>query len=134
MKTFDVKKQKSDDDSADSDSSDSEVLPSPGESDEATSQADSFVIGTAAVHPVTQNADVCFRALTGIDETAREITRVHGETLVRGEISYWQVFYRVDAADSSEQLLAQLQRKYDEAVAYRNQLMYQYNARSIRRC
>jgi hypothetical protein len=96
--------------------------------------SDNFVIGTAAVDPWTQNADVCFRAVSGVDQTAREITRFQGETFARGEISYWHVFYRVSSKDDPQQFVALVQRKYDETVAYRNQLMQLYNARTIRRC
>ncbi len=92
------------------------------------------MIATAAVHPTTENADVCFRAVAGLDEAAREITRFQGDTFARGEISYWHVYYRMSAEGDSQQLVDQLQRKYDETVAYRNQLMRQYSARTIRRC
>lgn len=99
-----------------------------------TQPAPGYVIGTAAVHPQTGNADVCFRVVTGVDETARVITDTHRDTMARGEASHWHVFYRLPGDVDAQPVLVLLQRKYDEQVAYRTRLMQQYKARSIRRC
>jgi len=96
-------------------------------------ETDYFLVGTAVLNKSSQHADVCFQIKKGQKEAAEYITdfsmRPAGDSLWK-----WQVFFRLKDQESAEKALQFVRNQYDQQVAYRQQLMKAYKAKTIRRC
>jgi len=95
--------------------------------------SDFFVVGTAELTQTTGHADVCFQVRQGQRETAEYLVDYVAQAPARA-LRKWHVFHRLKDDATAQEALEFTRRQYDQMQTYRDRLMRQYQARSMRRC
>ena len=94
---------------------------------------DYFVVGTAELFPITENADVRFQVTGGTKDTASFLL----DFILAGKKEtkrQWHVFFRAKTQAEADKYIAQLRSWYDSQEQQRAQIAAIYHARTTRRC
>jgi hypothetical protein len=94
---------------------------------------DFFVVGTADLNPVTENADIRFEVLAGVKAAADFLINFifNRPTDHKGE---WHVFYRAGTEAQATDYRQQMRDWYDSMEAQRAEMAAIYNAKTTVRC
>ena len=94
---------------------------------------DYFVIGTADLNSITQNADIRFEVLQGIKKAADFLIDFIFNS-PKGHKGEWHVFFRGHTEAQATDYRQQMRDWYDNMEAERAQLAAIYNAKTTARC